>query len=181
MTLYLPHHMGEVAAQRPEGGGAGALVESSVHLRTMQCLEDGLDDGVGPGQRIAVPESQNAKAAGPKEGIAMGIVGRLGDVLAAVEFHHDRGLQSDEIADVPADRPLPAELEAPELPSPQPLPDQAFGFRGVVAKLAGKVVHVSLDDVRRANLWQRYNHRLPSPSRPPPYDGGGERLFTSPE
>src|SRR5712664_3648880 len=47
----------------PKGRRGKASVEAPVHFRSMQCFINGLDDGIGLPEHVAVPESQDAKAA----------------------------------------------------------------------------------------------------------------------
>ena len=127
----LPRLTGEVAA----GRRGKASVEAPTHLRTMQCLEDGFDDGVGSRQHVTIPETQDPKAGRSQDSVTVGIVGRVQDVLAAVDLDDDRCLETDEVADEPAYRVLPTELEAAELAPPKATPEPSLGFGRVVAKV----------------------------------------------
>ena len=62
-------------------------------------------------------------------------------MLAAIQFDDDSRLETNEVADVAADLALSPELEAVQLASTQMLPQATFGFGGVVAEMAGVVVH----------------------------------------
>ena len=133
----LPRPTGEVA----EGRRGKASVEAPTHLRTMQCLEDSFDDGVGSRQHVTIPETQDPKAGRSQDSVTVGSVGRVQDVLAAVDLDDDRCLETDEVADEPAYRVLPTELEAAELAPPKATPEPSLGFGRVVAEVAGIVVH----------------------------------------
>ena len=58
-------------------------------------------------------------------------------VLAAIDFHHQPQLAAEKIADVGADRHLPAEFRASALPSAEPAPQASFGFGRIGAQLLG--------------------------------------------
>jgi hypothetical protein len=81
----------------------------------MERFEDGLNDAIGLGQDLAVPEPQNPETLRPQETITLCIVRSRVDVLAAVEFDHEAGFGTNEIANVGADYVLTSELEASEL------------------------------------------------------------------
>ena len=77
----------------------------------MQRFINGLNDGIGLPKHVTVPESQDTKAVRSEKRVKVGIVGRLGRVLAAIQFDDDQCFQANEIADVTADRMLTPELE----------------------------------------------------------------------
>jgi hypothetical protein len=62
-------------------------------------------------------------------------------MLAAVQFDDNRRLKTNEVANVATDLMLASELEAVQLTSAQIVPEATFGFGGVLAKMAGVVVH----------------------------------------
>jgi hypothetical protein len=93
-------------------------------------------------QHSAIPETQDTKAVRSKEGITIGVVGRVHDVLASIDLYDNRCFQAGEVANVPPYRMLPSEFEAVELSTPQATPEASLGFRGIVAKVASIVVHV---------------------------------------
>jgi hypothetical protein len=132
---------GEVSAQRTEGSWLALSVEASVHLRPVQCLVDGLDDGLRVQLHIAVPKAQDPEASRPEKGIASAVVVRRLDVVAPVQLDDHTGCHAGKVTDVRSDRMLPAELEACQLPSPQMVPQESLGVRGTFAEVAGKAKH----------------------------------------
>ena len=62
-------------------------------------------------------------------------------MLAAVQFDDNRRFKTNEVANIATDLMLASELEAVQLTSAQILPEATFGFGGVLAKMAGVVVH----------------------------------------
>ena len=90
-------------------------IEATIHLRPVQRFEDGVEYRLGSGEHVAIPESQDSIAAPPQKCVTFRIIGRLRDVLTAIELDDDRGFQADEVADVGTDRTLSSELEAIEL------------------------------------------------------------------
>jgi hypothetical protein len=105
-----------------------------------QGVIDGLDYRVGLRKHVGIPEAQNAKPTRSQTGVAIVVVDRLSHVLATVQLNDDRGFKANEVTDVRADRMLSSEFEAVQLASSQMMPKETFGFRGVVAQVAGVVV-----------------------------------------
>ena len=100
----------------------GASIKTTVHLLSMQRLEDCLNDALGLGQHIGIPKPQNAIAIRPNERVTAFIIVRLLSVLTAVEFDDDGGFEADEIANIGTERSLSAELEAAEASAAQYVP-----------------------------------------------------------
>ena len=84
-------------------------------------------------EHVAVPKPQDAKSTRTQEGIAVGVVGRVDDVLTAVELDDHSCFKANEIANIATYRPLPAEFEAIQLAATKALPQNPFGVSGVVA------------------------------------------------
>ena len=88
----------------------------------MQRFIDRVDDGIDLRQHSAIPESQHPIALVAQEAIPIGVIGRIDDMLTAVQLDDQRSLQTHEIADIATDGLLPAKLEAAQLPPSQVLP-----------------------------------------------------------
>ena len=127
----------------PEGAeGSWASVEATVHILAMQGRDDRLHDALGLVHDVAVPESEDAVTLRPQESVAVCIVGRLVEMLTAVEFDDDSHLGADEVADVGPDHVLAPELESRHLAAAQATPEETFGVGQVLAKVAGEVEHL---------------------------------------
>ena len=63
-------------------------------------------------------------------------MGRLVQVLAAVELNYETSFKTYEVADIDAKGMLPPELEAIELATTQMAPQEALGIRLVLAQFA---------------------------------------------
>ena len=87
---------------------------------------------------VGVPEPHHSKALGVKPGSTafVGIDMDCFGVLAAIKFDNEPRREASEIDDIRSKRNLTAETEAPELSSPQRLPEFAFGLRRVAAQFA---------------------------------------------
>jgi hypothetical protein len=107
----------------------------------MQCFKDRLGDVFDSGCHVDVPEAQDAKASTPQEGVAMQIVWRLIEMLAAVQLDDNGGFQANEIADIRVDPMLPSEFETAQLTAAQSTPEKAFSLRRIPAQVAGEVDH----------------------------------------
>jgi hypothetical protein len=90
---------------------------------------------------VGVPEPKDAIAVRSQDRIAPRIVRRVIDVLAAIELDNHLSLDTHEVADVGADRPLAPELEIADLATAKLAPEQAFGVGGVLSEKASEVVH----------------------------------------
>jgi hypothetical protein len=88
----------------------------------MQRFENGLDDAIALRQHISIPESQDAKSVRPQECVPGSVMGRLVQVLAAVELNYETSFKTYEVADIDAKGMLPPELEAIELATTQMAP-----------------------------------------------------------
>ena len=55
----------------------------------MQCFEDRFNDGIQVRKYIGVPESNDAKACGPKKVVSLVVVGGALRVLAAIQLDDD--------------------------------------------------------------------------------------------
>jgi hypothetical protein len=116
-------------------------VKPPIDFFVMQGSLDRLDDNVGLRQHIAVPEAKHPVSIRSHEVVAMLIVGYLLCMLASIQLDNDRGLETDEITDVRAERPLSPEFESAQSASAQMIPKTLFGFRQVFAERAGKAIH----------------------------------------
>ncbi|SRR6266542_333937 len=81
-------------------------------------------------------------------------------MLAAIQLNDDSRLKTNEVANETTDLMLASELEAIQLSSAQMLPQTMFGFGGVVAKVAGVVVHAPRTSLLRGAIVTYSNHRL---------------------
>ena len=62
-------------------------------------------------------------------------------MLASVEFDDDAVAETNKVANIIADRSLPAEPKAGELTVAQPAPKQTFGVGGIATEGFGEMVH----------------------------------------
>lgn len=65
-------------------------------------------------------------------------------VLRAIEFDDEPLSEADEVDDVRAERRLSAKFVAVDLAGAQEEPEAPFGFRGLIAKLAGEIALVGV-------------------------------------
>lgn len=82
---------------------------------SMQCLEDGLYNLIGPGEDVTVPESQNPKSCGAQKVIPSGVIRDLLQMLAPVQLDDDQRFDASEVANIQAHLMLATELESTEL------------------------------------------------------------------
>ncbi len=93
----------------------------------MQHPPDLLNDSFRLTQDVAVPEPKHLKPTRLQSSRSDIIVRYLVEVLAAVQFGDQLGVDAAEIGDVRVDRDLPTELETIELPVPECAPEVRFG------------------------------------------------------
>ena len=88
-------------------------------------------------QRLPVSEAQHLKSIGRQPGAALLISQQTfcREVLAAVEFNHQAGLNTGEIGKPSADRVLAADFVAGQLAAAQALPQVALSIGGELAQL----------------------------------------------
>jgi hypothetical protein len=146
----------------------------------MQRFEDRFEHAARLGHYIAVPESQDAKAPSPQDGVSMQIVGRLVEVLTAVQLDNYRGLEADEIANIDAERMLSSEFEAIQLSVTQATPEKALSLRLIRAQLAGEVDHAPRASRFFGENMMYIQPQSVLPMTPPPFGhlprgGGGKR------
>jgi hypothetical protein len=89
-------------------------------------------------QDLVVPEAQDAKAFGAKEGVTIKVVEAVA-VLAAVDLNDQPGFEADEIEDVATQWHLAAEFGAGELSVAERAPEHGLRPRRVCAHLARPV------------------------------------------
>ena len=75
--------------------------------------------------------------------VPTGIVKRLIGVLAAIQFHDDRAVETSEVTDVETNLMLAAEFEATELTTAQATPEEAFDFRWTCSKTTSVSPHAA--------------------------------------
>jgi len=124
-----------------EGSRGATLVETAVHVGAMKGFEDGFEDAVRLRDNVVVPEAKDMKTADSQERIAMRVVGRSLDMLAAVKFDNETCFKTGKIGDVAADTMLPTKLESSQLAPTQVLPKQVLGFGWIAAKCSHTVQH----------------------------------------
>lgn len=79
-------------------------------------------------QHIGIPETKNAQTL-PLQKLCTPVVVVL-EILAAIELDNQPRLRTDEIANVAADRHVPAKAEATDPAASQPMPKEVLSLCG---------------------------------------------------
>ncbi len=124
-----------------EGSRRAASVEAPVHVRAVQCFEDGIEDPRRPGDDVAVPEAKHPKATSPEISITSQVVVRLLDMLAAVQLDDETGFKTGKVRDEGSYGMLTAKPEARQLAAAQVLPKQILGVGWVATERSDKTKH----------------------------------------
>jgi hypothetical protein len=94
-------------------------------------VNDGLQNGISLGQRLAIVEAQDRKAELPQSLCSqlIGVNSIRFEVLATIQLDDQAGFNASEVGEEGPGGVLSAELQSAELAIAQPLPDRPFGIR----------------------------------------------------
>ena len=104
-----------------------------------QFLGNGLNNAVGIGKNIDVPEADKTIPVKLDDARSHGVI-VAGGVLTAVNFDHEFRRPAYEVGDIALDRVLPGEMKT-QLIAFKPRPKSFFGIRRVRSQLAGSPCH----------------------------------------